>query len=106
MNAFNSVNLAAAAIVTTVEQAEYLKIPQDKWVYILGGAGAQETENCELESCRDLEVDHHRSNKLISLAVWERSCYYRSPALEQSLDTAISLSGLERQDIDCYDFYS
>lgn len=47
MNAFNTVNLAAAAIVTTIEHAEALNIPQDKWVYLLGGAGARETENCE-----------------------------------------------------------
>lgn len=48
MNAFNAVNLAAAAIITTVEHAEALKIPQCKWVYVLGGAGARETENCKL----------------------------------------------------------
>lgn len=47
MNAFNTVNLAAAAIVTTVEHAERLKIPREKWVYVLGGAGARETEDCE-----------------------------------------------------------
>jgi hypothetical protein len=39
MNAFNSVNLAGALILTSTEYAEELGIPKDKWVYVLGGAG-------------------------------------------------------------------
>jgi hypothetical protein len=48
MNAFNTVNLAAAAIVTTVGHAQKLGIPQDKWIYVLGGAGTSESATCEL----------------------------------------------------------
>lgn len=48
MNAFNTVNLAAACILTSAEHAEALSIPKDKWVYILGGAGTNDEENCEL----------------------------------------------------------
>lgn len=48
MNAFNTVNLAAACIITSVEHAEKLGIPQSKWVYLLGGAGTNESEDCEI----------------------------------------------------------
>jgi hypothetical protein len=47
MNAFNAVNLAAACLITSVEQAEKLGIPEEKWVYILGGAGTHEREHCK-----------------------------------------------------------
>ncbi|PMB65420.1 hypothetical protein BM221_008777 [Beauveria bassiana] len=47
MNAFNGVNLSAACILTSTEHAEKLGIPKDKWVYILGGAGTHEKDNCE-----------------------------------------------------------
>lgn len=50
MNAFNTVNLAAACILTSVENAERVGIPQDKWIYVLGGAGTNEKENCEFPS--------------------------------------------------------
>lgn len=47
MNAFNGVNLSAACILTSTEHAEKLGIPKDNWVYILGGAGTHEKDNCE-----------------------------------------------------------
>lgn len=47
MNAFNTVNLAAAVIVTSVEMATKLGVPKEKWVYPLGGAGKKEKERCE-----------------------------------------------------------
>lgn len=47
MNAFNTVNLAAACILTSVENARNLGIPEHKWVYPLSGAGRRETEECE-----------------------------------------------------------
>jgi hypothetical protein len=46
MNAFNTVNLAAACILTSVEHAKTLGIPEEKWVYVLGGAGTSESSNC------------------------------------------------------------
>lgn len=46
MNAFNVVNLSAACILTSTEYAQELGIPQDKWVYVLGGAGTHEQEDC------------------------------------------------------------
>jgi hypothetical protein len=47
MNAFNTVNVAAACIMTTAGLASKLSIPQDRWVYPLGGAGTQDSSNCK-----------------------------------------------------------
>jgi len=47
MNAFNTVNLAAACILTSTEHARELGIPQDRWIYALGGAGTQDSSDCE-----------------------------------------------------------
>ena len=47
MNAFNTVNLAAACILTSTTYAEQLGIPKTKWIYALGGAGTQDADNCE-----------------------------------------------------------
>lgn len=47
MNAFNGVNLSAACILTSTEHAKKLGIPQDRWIYVLGGAGTHEKDNCE-----------------------------------------------------------
>ena len=46
MNAFNGVNLSAACILTSVENAEKLGIAKTRWVHVLGGAGTHEKENC------------------------------------------------------------
>nr|POE75136.1 hypothetical protein CFP56_63371 [Quercus suber]POE94785.1 hypothetical protein CFP56_17022 [Quercus suber] len=45
MNAFNTVNLAAACIVTSTEYARELGIPESKWVYPLGGAGTKDSSD-------------------------------------------------------------
>lgn len=50
MNAFNTVNLAAAVIVTSVEVAAKLGVPKEKGVYPLGGAGRKERERCTYSS--------------------------------------------------------
>lgn len=47
MNAFNTVNLAAACIVTSTEYARELGIPRSKWIYPLGGAGTQDSTDCK-----------------------------------------------------------
>lgn len=46
MNAFNTVNLGAACIVTSTEYAKQLQIPEAKWIYPLGGAGFKERDLC------------------------------------------------------------
>lgn len=48
MNAFNTVNLSAACIITSVANAKALGIPESKWVYPLGGAGTHDSDNCKL----------------------------------------------------------
>jgi len=83
MNAFNTVNLAAACILTSTIYAEQLGIPKTKWIYALGGAGTQDADN-----------------------FWERPNYYSSPAIERSLDAGLQVSGLDKEEIDLYDFYS
>lgn len=47
MNAFNSVNLAAACILTSTRYARELGVPDSRWIYPLGGAGTQDADNCE-----------------------------------------------------------
>jgi hypothetical protein len=49
MNAFNAVNIAGACIVTTVEFAGQLQIPEDKWIYLLGGAGTRDSYSCKFD---------------------------------------------------------
>ncbi|MCJ1449202.1 MAG: hypothetical protein MMC23_009721 [Stictis urceolatum] len=83
MNAFNTVNLAATCILTTVDYADELGIPSARRIYPLGGAGTRE-----------------------SIDFWERKCFYESPAISASLDAALQVSGLQAQQIDLFDFYS
>ncbi|RLL98083.1 hypothetical protein CFD26_106230 [Aspergillus turcosus] len=83
MNAFNTVNLAAACVITTTEFATELGIPRDRWIYPLGGAGS--TDAAEF---------------------WKRPNYYSSPAIAKCLDVCLASSGLTPENIDLFDFYS
>ncbi|OGE53519.1 hypothetical protein PENARI_c007G01448 [Penicillium arizonense] len=83
MNAFNTVNLASACILTSTEYATQLGIPKDRWIYPLGGAGFNEREN-----------------------FWDRPNFFESSAISKSLDHCLELSHLTPDDIDLYDFYS
>ncbi|KAF3927405.1 hypothetical protein ABW21_db0205841 [Orbilia brochopaga] len=83
MNAFNTVNLAAAVILTSIEYARTLGVPESKWIYPLGGAGTQDSEQ-----------------------FWLRPNYHSSPAISRSLDAALQISNLTPADIDLYDLYS
>jgi hypothetical protein len=47
MNAFNNINVAAACILTSTQFARELGVPEDKWIYPLGGAGTRDSDNCE-----------------------------------------------------------
>jgi len=47
MNAFNNVNLAAACILTSVGFARELGVPEEKWIYPLGGACASDSDECK-----------------------------------------------------------
>ncbi|RMZ77389.1 hypothetical protein DV738_g4349, partial [Chaetothyriales sp. CBS 135597] len=83
MNAFNTVNLAGAVLLTSTEFARELGVPESKWIYALGGAGTE---------------DSHE--------FWLRPAFYLSPSISQSLDAGIAASGLSREDIDLFDLYS
>ena len=47
MNAFNTVNLAGACILTSTTFAKELGIPESRWVYPLGGAGTRDSYDCQ-----------------------------------------------------------
>lgn len=83
MNAFNTVNLAGAVILTSVSYARKLGIAQDRWIYVLGGAGTQDSDN-----------------------FWERPNFHSSPAISRTLDAGLEACGLKNTDIDMFDFYS
>ncbi|KAG0649422.1 hypothetical protein D0Z07_4488 [Hyphodiscus hymeniophilus] len=83
MNAFNNVNLAGTCILTSTEYARELGIPKSRWIYALGGAGTD-------------DADHF----------WERPDFYSAPSISRSLDAGLRVSGLTKDEIDIYDFYS
>ena len=83
MNAFNTVNLAAACILTSTSYARELGIPESKWVYPLSGAGTAD-----------------------AAAFWKRPNYYSSPCVSRSIDTALSLAHMTASDVDLFDIYS
>lgn len=83
MNAFLMVNQAAAVVVTDTETARRLGVPEDRWVYPYGGAGADD-----------------------SMDVLERVSYSRAPAMEASLDDALAITGRTLGDIDLLELYS
>ena len=47
MNAFNTINLAGAVLLTNTDIAKQLGIPESKWVYPLGGAGTRDSYDCK-----------------------------------------------------------
>ncbi|KAF2705373.1 hypothetical protein K504DRAFT_388115 [Pleomassaria siparia CBS 279.74] len=83
MNAFNTVNLASACILTSVSFAQSLDIPRSSWIYPLGGAGTSDSSD-----------------------FWLRPNFYTSPSISRSLDAALKVSHTTKDDIDLFDFYS
>ena len=47
MNAFNTVNLAGACLLTSTDYAKELGIPESQWIYPLGGAGTSDSSDCK-----------------------------------------------------------
>ena len=47
MNAFNTINLAGAVILTSTEYAKQIGVPESRWIYALGAAGTQDSGDCE-----------------------------------------------------------
>lgn len=83
MNAFNTVNLASALILTSTKTAQALGVPSSKWIYPLGGAGTQDSSE-----------------------FWHRPDFYSSPSISRSIDTALSQSQTSKQELDLIDIYS
>jgi hypothetical protein len=40
------------------------------------------------------------------IIVWERPNFYESPSISRSLDAGLEVSGLGKDDVDVFDFYS
>ncbi len=104
MNAFNNVNLAGSCIMTSTEYARELGIPENRWIYPLGGAGTQEADNCKFAhpmTYRSNAANHHTKP-----IVWQRPNFHHSAAITRSIDASLSSAGLTKNDIDIFDFYS
>jgi len=83
MNAFNTVNLAAAVILTSASHAKALGIPQSEWIYPLGGAGTSDVSE-----------------------FWLRRDFHSAPSIERSLSAALDVAETEVAELDLVDIYS
>jgi acetyl-CoA C-acetyltransferase len=83
MNPVMKVNQSAALIIASTEMAETLAIPKDRWVYLHGGADAND-----------------------KWFVSERIDFTSSPAIEMVAHAALQMAGLESNEIDFFDLYS
>jgi acetyl-CoA acetyltransferase len=83
MNAFNTVNLAGAVILTSVSHAKHLGIAESQWIYPLGGAGTSDASE-----------------------FWLRPDFHSSPSIERSLRAALDVSETKVADLDLIDIYS
>lgn len=83
MNAIMDVDMAAALIMTSADEARRLGIPESKWVYLLGCGDATD--------------------------IWywsDRVNFHSSPAIERCGSRAFESSGLTVDQIDYFDLYS
>jgi acetyl-CoA C-acetyltransferase len=83
MNSNNMVDQGAALILTSVEQAQRLRIPADRWVYPHAGTDAHDTP-----------------------AIAERDELHRSTAIRIAGARVLELAGLGIDDVDYVDLYS
>jgi acetyl-CoA C-acetyltransferase len=83
MNSNNMVDQGAALILTSIEQAQRLQIPADRWVYPRAGTDAHDTP-----------------------AVAERDELHRSTAIRIAGARVLKLAGLGIDDVDYVDLYS
>lgn len=104
MNAFNTVNLAAACILTSTNLAKQIGIPESKWIYPIGGAGTKDSEDCM--SSFETQKSRVRDPSADTFTVWERPNFYSSPSISRSIDSSLRVSGISKEEVDLYDFYS
>jgi acetyl-CoA C-acetyltransferase len=83
MNAIMDVDQAAALLLTSVETARRLGIPEKKWVYVCGGGDA---------------FDHW--------FVSQRVDFHSSPAIRVAGERALAQAGSTSAEIDFFDLYS
>jgi acetyl-CoA C-acetyltransferase len=83
MNSNNMVDQGAALIVASVEQAQRLQIPEERWIYPHAGTDAHDTSS-----------------------IAERDELHRSPAIRIGGARALELAGLGIDDVDYVDLYS
>jgi acetyl-CoA C-acetyltransferase len=83
MNSNNMVDQGAALILTSVEQAQRLRIPADRWVYPHAGTDAHDTP-----------------------AIAERDELHRSTAIRIAGARVLELAGLGINEVDYVDLYS
>jgi acetyl-CoA C-acetyltransferase len=83
LNAMMRVDQGAAVILTTAGRARALGVPEDRWVYLLGGG-----------DCNDL------------WHLTERTTYDHSPGMRAVADQVWSSTGLGIDDVAHIDFYS
>lgn len=83
MNSNNDVDMAAALIMCSVERAEALGIPRDRWIFVHSGTDCHE-------------------HPFVS----NRYSFTRTPAIEIGGRTALELAGTSIDDVDLVDLYS
>lgn len=83
MNARMDVDQAAAVLVTSLDRARALGVPEDRIVHVWGGAGSADADD-----------------------LLERVSYARSPGMEASLRGALSAADVAADDVDVLDLYS
>jgi acetyl-CoA C-acetyltransferase len=83
MCALMAVDQSAAVIVTSASRARRLGVPEERWIYVWGGAGASD-----------------------STEVIERPTYAESPAMARALHDTLDRTGLTPDDIDLFELYS
>lgn len=83
MNSNNMVDQGAVLILTSVEKAEYLQIPRDRWIFPHAGTDAHDTYE-----------------------ISERAAFDSSPAIRIAGSRALELAGLGTDDVELIDVYS
>ena len=83
MNSNNMVDQGAALVLTSVEQATYLQIPKERWVFPYAGTDSHDT-----------------------YAIGERAEFFGSPAIRIAGRRVLELAGAGIDDIDLIDVYS
>ncbi|KAH6638333.1 hypothetical protein C7974DRAFT_462543 [Boeremia exigua] len=83
MNAFNTVNLASAVILTSTSIAKALAVPESRWIYPLAGAGTSDASE-----------------------FWARPNFHTSPSIERSLAAALAAADTSPAELDLVDIYS